>query len=421
MAGTCWQVKASVILLDEGLAAFEVYVISNPMRQPENQDYRFPSSDHSQFLATLLTGAWRKSPPPLEFSAEQLIQIAPLLLGSGAGALGWNRIRKTHLRETPAAFELRQAYRLHTLQAAVQEAQIQKVWSLLHAANIDPILIKGWSNARYYAEKGLRPYGDLDLCIRPGQYHKACAVFDCPPSPDGCTVLSWESSLIELHRGLTDLDDPADFTWPEVVGYAQAIDLGAVEVRVLSPEDHLRLVCLHFLRHGAWRPLWLCDIAALVESRTPDFDWQRCLGSNRRRADWVACAIGLAHQLLGLDVAATPVAKRAQHLPRWIVPAVLKAWQRPYGNDHQLDRPFATVFRNPAQLPHILRARWLGPIEATVLLRKDFNDGPKLPWQFMSYGWRVSNLCQRTLHQIKSFKPPANTSPEARLSDKSDL
>ena len=44
-----------------------------------------------------------------------------------------------------------------------------------------------------------------------------------------------------------------------------------LDVRVLSPEDDLRFLCLHLLRHGAVQPLWLCDICVLLEARANDF------------------------------------------------------------------------------------------------------------------------------------------------------
>lgn len=58
------------------------------------------------------------------------------------------------------------------------------------------------------------------------------------------------------------------------------IKLGETSIRVPAAEDHFRLVAIHLLSHGAWRPLWLCDIAAMLEDLPQDFNWGRCLGTN---------------------------------------------------------------------------------------------------------------------------------------------
>ncbi|MBA3766997.1 MAG: nucleotidyltransferase family protein [Acidobacteria bacterium] len=124
-------------------------------------------------IATALTSSWRESSTPLSISEEELSKIVPLLLGSGAGALGWGRVRCADLREAGAARELHQAYRLHTLQAEVHQHEIKQAVALLRLDEIEPVLIKGWSVARFYAERGLRPYGDIDLIVRPDQRVKA--------------------------------------------------------------------------------------------------------------------------------------------------------------------------------------------------------------------------------------------------------
>jgi arylsulfatase len=79
----------------------------------------------------------------------------------------------------------------------------------------------------------------------------------------------------------------------------------------------------------------LCDVAVAFESRPEDLDWDLVLGSDQRRADWVACTIGLAHQLLGATIDGTPVAARSARLPKWLVPSVLAGWGRQCAADYQ--------------------------------------------------------------------------------------
>ncbi|HEV7375045.1 MAG TPA: nucleotidyltransferase family protein, partial [Pyrinomonadaceae bacterium] len=111
----------------------------------------------ASLIAIMLGGAWRNPLPALKISTEELAEISPLLLGSGAGALGWWRICESDLKESATALELLQAYRFHTIHATLHHHRIKQAFSLFRAAGIEPILIKGWANARLYPETGLRP------------------------------------------------------------------------------------------------------------------------------------------------------------------------------------------------------------------------------------------------------------------------
>ena len=336
-----------------------------------------------RLVGATLAGSWRHSPPPLGISAEELDKVAPLLLGSGAGALGWWRVRQTDLRQTPAALQLRDAYRLHSIQSALHEAQIKEVITLLRSAGVAPVLVKGWSVARLYPEMGLRPYGDIDLCFKPEQFSTAEATLRRPAG---------ERYDVDLHEGFAKLDDTSV---EELLARSSTVRLGEVDVQILALEDQLRILCTHLLRHSAWRPLWLCDIAVVVESLPSDFDWDRFLGKDPLQSDWVACAIGLAHQLLGVEVDHTPVAARAKSLPSWLVPHVLKNWNTPFPDYYpplSYTRPLATYLRDPRGLLRTLVMRWPDPIEATVRLKGSFNEFPRLPYQLGNLFSRVGKF-----------------------------
>jgi hypothetical protein len=319
-----------------------------------------------QRVAQLLAGSWSSAPSlPLD-SAEELAEVAPLLLRSGGGGLAWRKVRHSELAGSAVAEEFQQAYRFQSIQAALQQHHLKQVIPILRRHGVEPVLVKGWAIARLYSEPGLRPYADLDLCVRPEHYAAAKAVLEDPP----CNV--------DLHLGFGKFYDRQT---DDIFARSQLVKLDDLDVRVLSAEDHLRFLCVHLLRHGAVRPLWLCDIAVLIQTRTADFDWERCLSGSRRQADWVACSIGLAHQLLGVDVAGTPLTRRAQQLPSWLVPAVLKAWGTPFRSMGQV----AIYLRHPgsalAGLRKELPRHWPNPIEATMTLKGPFNELPRLPFQ----------------------------------------
>jgi hypothetical protein len=267
-----------------------------------------PAESHGRLVAEMLQGSWRRSPAALEFTASELEEIAPLLQRSGAAALCWRRVQSSNLRDVQAAKQLHQAYRLNTLQAAINQQTIEETIALLRSVEIDPILIKGWAVARVYTEHGLRPYGDIDLCVRPEQFAAAETALNNLPD---------KQYEVDLHCGFEKFGGGSV---DEIYARSQLVRLGETHVRVLSSEDHLRILSIHMLREGAWRPLWLCDIAVVVESLPANFDWDRCLSRNRRQADWVLCAITLAQQLLDADISHTPAAVRTRRLPRWLIP-----------------------------------------------------------------------------------------------------
>ncbi len=327
------------------------------------------SNDRGRLVAELLAGSWRHSALPAICSGEDLDEIAELLISSGAGGLAWRRVRETDLSDAPFARQLRQAYRYQALQSALHHRSLKRVIPDLRSAGVEPMLVKGWSIARLYPELGMRPYSDLDLCVSPDHYNRARTVLQSP---------ELQGSDVDLHLGFGTFDERQT----EVIfARSQLVRLDELEVRVASAEDHLRLLCVHLLRHGAVRPLWLCDIGLLLETRGDDFDWDRCLAGSRRQADWVACVMGLAHQLLGAKIDGTPIAERAKNLPRWMVPAVLKEWGTPY----QFPGQVAVYLRHPGRmwrgLLRELPAHWPNPIEATASLRGPFNDVPRLPFQ----------------------------------------
>ena len=362
---------------------------SQPDPRPDNDPRRL-----GKLIASALAGTWRVSPPPppSSLSPGALLEVTPLLLRTGAASLVWWRVRSSELRTSAAAHELRQAYRLYTLQNARQERKIVQAITLLRSAGVEALLVKGWAVARLYPERGLRPYGDIDLCVRPEQYATAVDALAAPAA---------ETLAVDLHKGLPQLHRPS---LDDVYERSQLVTLGEIDVRILGPEDHLRYMCIHMLQHGAYRARWLCDIAVVLESLPEDFDWAHLLRGDRRPADWVASTVCLAHQLLGADLDGIPTAERDRHLPRWLIPSVLSQWSK---EEHYMDiGSIAYSLRHPAQLLKGLRLRWPNPIQATVRVGGPFNEMPRLPFQLLECVLRTAYFIIQvpTLVRKRSFR-----------------
>lgn len=322
----------------------------------------------------MLAGVWRRFPPALRLSPEDLSEATPSLISSGAGALGWWRAHHSELRDTPAAQQLRDVYRQNAILGTMQERRIEEVVALLHAAGVVPLLVKGWAVARLYPERALRFSGDIDLIIRPAELRRAHRALE------GRADL-----LSEVDTWHEELDCFSERAWDGLYARARAVRLGETDVHLLGPEDQLAFLCMHFLRHGAWRPIWLCDISVALESRPPGFDWDLCLHGGWGRADWIACALGLASVLLGADLRETPAEQRAAHLPGWLAPCVLQQWESPSPRQHDPPDLMRTALSRPSTIPAALLARWPDPIQATIRTNGPFNELPRLPFQLADY------------------------------------
>ncbi len=103
-----------------------------------------------------------------------------------------------------------------------------------------PRLQQGWVSARLYAERALRPYGDIDLCVRPGQFGIAREALSSPEAKE-----CW----VDLHQKFTELEERS---LDELYERSQLVELDDVRVRVMGPEDHFALLAIHWLKHGAW-------------------------------------------------------------------------------------------------------------------------------------------------------------------------
>jgi Uncharacterised nucleotidyltransferase len=318
-------------------------------------------------IAATLKGAWHENPSAPTISASELDTITPLLLQSGSGALSWRRIRNSPFAFTESGTQLQQAYRLHALQASLHEINIQQILASLKRSGIESILVKGWAIARYYPESGLRPYGDIDLCVSPADYDSARAVL----------LQANDRFPVDLHKGMALLDDRE---WNEVYARSDLETLGGIAVRVPAAEDHFRLLCFHLLRHGVERPIGLCDIAVLLESQSDNFDWKICFGSNATHASWIRCVIGLAKELLGADVSRLPF-HTGDNQPAWIVKSILKAWGKSFSNHFTRAPAFSFYLKHPQGIGRALAARWPPPIIGTVGVGGSFNRLPRFPYQ----------------------------------------
>lgn len=328
----------------------------------------FEDHRRGSLMAELLSAAVHGRMPD-SIGAPDLSDLLPVLLRLGTGPLAWWALRKSTLTDDPSASLLRDGYRVEAIRAAIADAELMNLFADATAAGLSPILGKGWSVARSYPCVGLRSYCDFDLYV-PRRDHSRLTEFLSRRPPAG-------TFAVDAHSGLSYLDDR---NVDDVFERSIQIPLGSAVVRVFGAEDQLRLSCLHALAEGLNRPVWLCDIAFLISTAADDFDWSYFSAGSSRRADWCIAAIGLARDLLGVDLSRLPVGLQRRSLPRWFARSVLTVWGRgpsPRGSRTPMDR----IERTPSTLLRALLDRWPHPVEATVGVGGRINALPRLPYQ----------------------------------------
>jgi hypothetical protein len=220
------------------------------------------TAPHARLLASFLDGSWRAKCPPLSLTPAEVARAAPLLIGSGAAALGWRRIKDTPaLKRCAEAHDLCQSGQILALEDARLDGALEYVAGRLNDVGIVPMIAKGWAVAQFYSARYLRAYGDFDLCAPPGKYELARETLmrltppqfsendagdifvDCGPDLGDCTI--------DLHKTFG-----AAYMPPAETLFARSTPskAGSADIRLLALEDHLRFVVMHWLRHGAWRP-----------------------------------------------------------------------------------------------------------------------------------------------------------------------
>jgi hypothetical protein len=350
--------------------------------------------NRGRIIARLLTRFWDSGGGSPEVSEEELATVTPLLIASGCAGLAWRIINNSALTHSPAAGLLLDYYRDQSIKTALFEANIERVFHALRGEGIEPVLVKGWAVGRLYPEPGLRPYCDIDLCIEPGSRMRAEAALNSLFRRAG-----WIN--VDVHDGVSKLDTN---TWDNLFSRSQLVTLNRTQVRVFSPEDHLRILCLHLLRHGAWRPLWLCDVAVALESQGAKMNWERCLTDEPRITRMLGCVIGLAYELLGAGLYGVPNRAGVNKIPPWLTDAVLRQWDRcqnPTGQGLAVPTLLSKLGR-PGQLFADMYARWDQPIRATMEFKGDFGYSPRFPYQLAYLFSRCREIPKQVMFSLRT-------------------
>lgn len=306
----------------------------------------------TQLLRSIYAGSWRADLDELDIPLEQLTPILGSILQGGGVGLIWPRIRHRTDEYGAVGEMLEHTYQQYLNALQQIEKDIALVTSMLADADIEAVLVKGWSLSRLYAPPQVRRPGDIDLIVPTGRKDEA------------------ERIIAQAHlqglKNCVDLYD--DVTWrsapsPDFRQHLVYRGCDGVLVATLDPTDSLRQTCLHFIKHLRIRvpnttPYWLCDIGAQVET-LGDIDWDRLLLGDHIAADQVLLALALSRDIVSADIANQPKELADVHLPDWAIQAVTELWATPH---QHLGQSAAQI----GPLPALTRRLWPTPLIATI-------------------------------------------------------
>jgi Uncharacterised nucleotidyltransferase len=257
--------------------------------------------------------------------------------------------------------------RWNIIYQAAQEEKIKTLFKLFRTNNIEPILIKGWSVSRYFPFNIARFSMDIDLVVKASDYKASQRVAKA-------TKIN-----VDLHNGLRHLDNVA---YTDLFNNSKSVKLhNGYEIRVLSVEDNLRVVCVHWLNDGGIKKDRLWDIYYCVKNRPINFDWEQCLNVvSKTRRKWILVSIAVAHRYFQLPIEDLPFSdeiKKSNFVPNWVYKTLEKEW-----TDEVTLNPINASLQNLRTLVQQLGKRFPpNPITATIQTNSPINNFPRLPIQ----------------------------------------
>lgn len=277
--------------------------------------------------------------------------------------------------------------RWYLLQNKIHEARIGEAFQLFRSNGIEPVLIKGWAIARLYPLSHLRTSTDIDLVVSHRDAAKAKTLLEDTAA---------KKLNIDLHNGFRHLDT---VDWDTLFDDSVLVDLDGEPIRILSAEDHLRILCVHWLTDNGADKERLWDVYYAVQNRPASFDWVKCLEKvNTTRRRWIICSIGLANRYLGLDLEGLPFAGEAMDLPKWLTRSIEREWKigvplRPLHDSIHGWEMFVNQVRK--RIPP-------NKVYATIQCEGEFDERSRVPYQVRSLLMRVGPSIRRMTTALKA-------------------
>ena len=367
-----------------------------------------PDRDTIELLRALVLGE------PLTEAARALVWVA-CAEGVDRGLVRLLPLLHRH----PAAADLDPAirrrveheHRLAGLRFIAVERTARRLVETLRPAGIVPMFLKGFPLAsRVYASPALRPMGDLDLAVGPGQLESACVLvrelgfeeklersLALGPGRHAVTFKrAADAQIVDLHQFVLVCS-----RWPgadeRFWARAEPLPVGGAQALTLAPEDHVLHGCLHgYGFHPLYTPFrWMVDVCTLLAR--PGFRWEILLAeAERQRCEGVlAATLGFLDRHLDAPVPAEALARLASAPRR----PVDDAYFRLHG---RLDSTLATTQR--------VRALWASFRRQENLTRA----GPLTVIRWVGRRWQRGSILETFLEGLRRLPLPATARSKHR-------
>ena len=246
--------------------------------------------------------------------------------------------------------------RWYHLDSKVKALRTAHICSILDENRIEHLVLKGVAVQRFYPEGELRPSVDIDIAVDPPRYQEAKLLERNGIFPD---------ANIDFHKGLEYFSGRS---WGEVYVRSRPLEIENSSIRVLSDEDLLRLISIHWLADGGERRGRLKDLTHILASIDDDFDWDYFLkAENTARTNQAILGIRLATKYHQLSLDSLPKRITDIEIPLWVLRLLEKRW-----SDGTVFKPLDHDYDSVADFAGQLRHRFPpNPLMAIVALGKD--------------------------------------------------
>lgn len=293
-------------------------------------------------------------------------------------------VAETHITQER---EITDEFKWNLLHKKAEEARALRAFTAFREKGIEPILIKGLAAAQFYPEPGSRVSIDMDFAVREKDFDAASEVAISPAT---------KGIGIDIHREFRHLDS---IKWHDMFENSRLLPVAGGNIRILRPEDHLRVLCVHWLNDGGAYKDKLWDIYYAVENRPPDFDWERCLNTvSKTRRRWIVCTLGLTRRYLDLNLNGTPVNDEADDLPEWLIRELEREWR----SGVRLKQMDLLIHDRAALFAQIKKRLRPNAIQATIEMEGSFDARTQIFFQVGSVLKRITPSIRRTSQTMMS-------------------
>jgi hypothetical protein len=260
-------------------------------------------------------------------------RVIGLALDHGVSPLLAHRLGR--LRSTSVPDEIREALEAHLADNRERNEQLTcalfEILDRLRASDIVALPFKGQTlGAMAFGDFALRRANDVDFLVkrrdlastwevleslgyremshfqsgRPmtAAEHAAYLRYQC----EYAFLRERDNIVVEPHWAIVPATFAVELDCEKFWGRAESVQLSGRDAPTLAAEDLLVVLCIHSAKHEWTRLQWICDVAALLESR-PELDLAAILANARERGfeRMMLVGLGLAHRIFSTRFSST--------------------------------------------------------------------------------------------------------------------